>query len=99
MTNGRVRTNVRPRWRARGRVTITRRCEWDWPPERRYLRASPTIIDVDLAGKSCAYHTTNRRIADVVLKGVVLAVKIAVAIPLTMILIFCVWLICTLLSA
>jgi hypothetical protein len=82
----------------RSQEKITPGCEWDWPPERRHLRAS-LIIDVDPPRRSGSHqHARERRIGDAVLRGIVLAVKIVVAIPLTMMFIFCVWLIYVILS-
>jgi hypothetical protein len=72
-------------------------CEWDWPPERRHLHAGP-IIDADPPRRSGSRYTAEHRIADIVFHCVVLALKIAVAIPVTMMVIFSVWLIYAILS-
>jgi hypothetical protein len=66
------------------------RCEWDWPPERRYLDSSP-LIDAD---RPCGFGvplSTDRRIAHMVVKVIVGALKMTVVVALLL-----VWLIYTL---
>jgi hypothetical protein len=97
MTTAIDRAPSRPRSDTRSREKINAGCEWDWPPERRHLRAGP-IIDADRPRGSGSRYTAEHRIADIVFRCVVLALKIAIAIPVTMMVIFSVWLICTILT-
>jgi hypothetical protein len=51
-------------------------CEWDWPPERRFLHSKP-LIDAD---PLCGSDPMDRRIADVVVKVIVGVIKVAVVV-------------------
>ena len=67
------------RWATKRRSKPVPHCEWDWPPERRFLHSSP-LIDADPPCGSGGSGPMDRRIADVVLKVIVGAIKVAVVV-------------------
>jgi hypothetical protein len=79
MTEGKSWAGAKRRSATKRRATALAPCEWDWPPERRYLPPGPTI-DIDPPCETGALRRARRPIAEVLIKAMVEALKIAVAV-------------------
>jgi hypothetical protein len=79
MIKGNYRAMAKPRTGARRRAKTRSRCEWDWPPERRYLCADP-ILDAGLSRNDDGPPPTQCRNSNLFVQFGVLALKVAVAI-------------------